>query len=99
MRGHAEDCHHLKREIKILIQKGWLLSYVKEVEGSLEKISPSKREINSENLSTKKGKNTEEVHETQIARGTLNTISRGFAGGGETSSARKRYARSLKHVS
>lgn len=37
MKGHhIEDCHHLKREIETLIQKGRLLSYVKEIEGQWE---------------------------------------------------------------
>lgn len=33
LRGHhTEYCHQLKRKFEILIQRGWLLSYVKEAE-------------------------------------------------------------------
>ena len=100
MRGyHTEDYHQLKGEIEILIQRGRLLSYMKDVEGATRKRSHSQREQNSENLSAKKEKITEEVPETRVARLTLNTISGGFTGGGETSSSKKRYALSLMHVS
>lgn len=100
MRGHhTEDCNHLQIEIETLIQRGHLLSYVKETEGSERKRSPSKRESYLDNISTKKGRNTEEVCETPMVGHTLNTISRDFAGGGETSSAIKRYIRSVMHVS
>lgn len=92
LRGHhTEECHQLKREIEILIQRGRLLSYLKEVKGSAGKRNPSRREPNSKDLFAKKGKNIEEVCETQMAHHTLNSISRGFTGGCETSSARKRY--------
>lgn len=31
LRGHhTEDCHKLKKEIEIIIQRSWLLSYMKE---------------------------------------------------------------------
>lgn len=53
----------------------------------------SRRESNLENLSYKKGKNTEDMRETQIAHHTLNTNSGGFIGGGGIISARKGYAR------
>lgn len=68
LRGHhSEDCHQLKREIKILIQRGQLLSYVKDIERSTGKRGPSQREPNSENLSIKKGKSIKEVCETRVA--------------------------------
>lgn len=92
MKGHhTEDYHHLKREIETLIQRGRLLAYVKDLEGSTGKGSPFRKEPDSENTSTKVGKNTEEIRETRVVRHTLNTISGGFAGGGEISMTRKRY--------
>lgn len=57
------------------------------------------REPDLENTATKKRKNTEEVRETRMTQHTLNTILRGFSGGGETSSDKKRYARTVTHVS
>lgn len=53
---HIEDYHHLKREIETLIQRGQLLSYVKEREGATGKWSPSKRESDSENTFYQKRK-------------------------------------------
>lgn len=52
---HTERRHHLKKEIETLIQRGQLVSYVKEAEGAARKIDPSEREPDSENTSTKKG--------------------------------------------
>ena len=40
-----------------------------------------------------------EVHETKTTPHTLNSIAGGFAGGGETNSARKKYACTVMHVS
>lgn len=37
---HMEDCHQLKKQIEILIQKGRLLSYMKDVAGKPGKRSP-----------------------------------------------------------
>lgn len=70
-----------------------------DVRGSAGKRSPSRKESNLDNLSLKKGKGTEEVRETRVAHHTLNTIARGFSNGGGTNSARKRYARTIMHVS
>lgn len=71
---------------------------MKDIEGAVGKRDPSLRHLKSENLSTNKGKSTDEVRKTRVAHHTLNTISGGFFGGDETSSARKRYARSVMHV-
>ena len=71
-----------------------MLSYVKDVRGQLEKRSPPREDINSDNPTQKKGKSIDEICMT---RHTLNTIPIGFAREGETSSARKRYARTMMH--
>lgn len=97
LKGHyTNDCHHLKREIETLLQR---VSYVKETKGAEGKMSLSKRESYSENTSTKKGKNEEEIRETRVTQHFLNTILGGFFRGGETSSSRKRYARPIIHIS
>lgn len=59
LRGHhPENCHQLKKKIEILIQKGWLLAYVKEVESHPGKRSHPREDPNSKNLAHKKEKNT-----------------------------------------
>lgn len=54
--------------------------------------------MNPKNVSTKTGRNDKEVPETRVTRYSLNTILGGFVGGGEISSSRKRYVRSIMHV-
>ncbi|XP_050895535.1 uncharacterized protein LOC127102173 [Lathyrus oleraceus] len=95
---HTENFHQLNKEIKILIRRGRLMSYVKDVEGQTGKRRHPREDTNSENPTQKKGKNIEEVREAQMTRHTLNTIAGGFTGGGETSSSRKRYAWTMMHV-
>lgn len=96
--NHTENCHQLKKEIKILIQKGQLLSYVKDVEGHPRKRSPPRENPSLENHAQKKGKNAEEVREARITYDVLNTIAGGFTRGGKTSSSRQRYARPVMHI-
>lgn len=99
LRAHTtKDCHNLKREIKILIHRGRLLSYGKDVKGHPGKRSPPRGDISSENPPQKKGNNTYKVREARVTRHILNTIAGGFARRGETSSARKRYACALMHI-
>lgn len=74
------------------------MSYVKDMGGQSEKRSPPREDPNSKNHAHKKGKNTEEVREARVTCHTLNTIAKGFVGRGETSSTRKRYARSVMHI-
>ena len=97
--GHyTEDCIQLKREIEYLIQGGHLLTYVKDDKSRNDKRSPRREDPSSQKTSKTKSSESREGHETKTARHTLNTIAGGFAGGGETSSARKRYARTVMHV-
>lgn len=96
IRGHCtKNCHQLKKEIEALIQKSQLSSYVKDVGVHSRKISPPREDVNSDNPMQKKGRSVNKVH---ITHHTLNTIVEGFAGGGETNSTRKRYARTMMHV-
>ena len=95
---HTEDCIQLKREIETLIQRGHLLTYVKDDRPHNGKRSPRQEDPSNEKTSRTKNSESREGHETKTTRHTLNTIAGGFAGGGETSSARKRYARTVMHV-
>jgi len=80
VRGHdTDDCIHLKREIEKLIQSGKLRGYT--------------RGRHDEN-----GWGTYEVRDNRHGeenKHTLNTISGGFAGGGESCASRKNYARQI----
>jgi hypothetical protein len=80
VKGHdTDDCLHLKREIEKLIQNWKLRGYTKERYCEEKKRSEDARE-------TKQGEET---------RHTLNTISRYFAEGGESSTSRKKYVRQV----
>ena len=81
-----------------MIERGHLLTYVKDDKSHNGKRSPRREDPGSQKTSKTKGTESREGHETKTARHTLNTIAGGFAGGGETSSARKRYARTVMHV-
>lgn len=99
LRGYnTKNCHQLKKQIEILIQRGQLLSYVKDMGGQPGKRSPPREDRSSEDPTQKKWKNTEEVYEARITCHTLNTITWRFTGGGETKSARKIYARQVMHI-
>ena len=83
VRGHdTDDCIHLKREIEKLIQNGKLRGYTR-----------GKRDEDGEgtNRSRDDRRGDEGKH-------TLNTISGGFAGGGESSTSWKNYARQIMLV-
>lgn len=89
-----------KREIEALIQRDKLSAYVKE-----DRPTPSRKNYlewkdpDTSMLQLKKGKFVEGTHEPHMSRHTMNTIARGFAGGGETISARKCYERLVMSVS
>lgn len=100
MKGrHIEYFHQLKKEIKILIQRGKLLSYMKDLRGPAVKRSPPQRETNPGDPTNKKGKSVVQVCEYRVARHTLNTIVGGVTEGGDVSSTRKKYARAVMSVS
>ncbi|KAJ1404084.1 hypothetical protein SESBI_26821 [Sesbania bispinosa] len=91
-RGHdTENCWILMNRIERLIKEGYLGRYVEKRKDRGdrdrrrdEEGSGSKRRRDSQH---KEGRGKEEV------RGVVTTIAGGFTGGGETSSARRRYAR------
>lgn len=91
LRGHhTQKFHQLKKKIKISIQRGRLLSYVKDVGDHPGKRSPPREDTHSRNPLQKKGDSTYEACKAHLTLHTFNTIAEGFTGGGETNSARKR---------
>jgi len=86
IQGHTTDnCWRLKKEIDKLIQEGKLRGHVKGERGEDQR-SPSKEKSEENHI-----KDSKERH-------TLNTISGGFAGGGESSSSRKKYVRHVMFI-
>jgi len=81
----AYNCWRLRKEIDKLIQEGKLRVYVKGERGEDQR--RSSEEKNEENHK----KESKERH-------TLNTISGGFAGGGESNSSRKKYVRQVMFI-
>jgi hypothetical protein len=81
--GHKRDTWyiHLSQEIEKLIQSGKLRGYAKEGYGR-------ERRRQEDMEQNKKDEDPKERH-------TLNTISGGFAGGGESSTSRKKYVRQI----
>ena len=63
LRGHhTDDCLQLKKAIEKLIQKGHLSTYVQEGKTSAGKRDTSRKDLDPEEPSHKRGKGTEEVH-------------------------------------
>ncbi|XP_020202545.1 uncharacterized protein LOC109788269 [Cajanus cajan] len=105
--GHTtENCFVLERQIERLIKEGRLKKFIagKQEEG------PSDRRRMREGENTRREwregrspprdppEKSTETHQ-QAVHGDFNTIAGGFAGGGPTSAARKRYSRSVLSVS
>ncbi|XP_020209306.1 uncharacterized protein LOC109794252 [Cajanus cajan] len=106
--GHTtENCFVLGRQIERLIKEGRLKKFIarKQEEDS------SNRRRRQEGEGTRRGGRHEgrspprdppqksmETHQ-QAVHGDFNTVAGGFAGGGPTSAARKRYSRSVLSVS
>ena len=77
----TDDCIQLKKEIKFLIQRGHLFRYVAP-EDRNQAPPPPPRQLAP-------------THHQQPL-GEINVISGGFAGGGESRSARKAHLRSIR---
>jgi len=87
IRGHSTDnCYQLKKEIEKLIQEGKIQGYVKGGRGE------------DQHFPEEEKSNKDDHREEPKERHTLNTISRGFAGGGESSSSRKKYVRQVMFI-
>ena len=91
--GHRTDnCIQLRREIEYLIQRGYLRHF----------ISPGNQAQNqtqSQNQApTQQPPPRQATTQHQQPMGEIHVISGGFAGGGESSSARKAHLRSIRSV-
>ncbi|XP_014499586.1 uncharacterized protein LOC106760694 [Vigna radiata var. radiata] len=102
-RGHStEGCQGLKDEIERLIRAGYLREFVK-AETNQRGRSPKKIRRSPEPSRRKtersrgRSRNRSRKQDT-TPRGRIDTISGGFAGGGASSSARKRHLRNLRSV-
>ncbi|XP_017416404.1 uncharacterized protein LOC108327183 [Vigna angularis] len=100
-RGHTtEECNILKDEIERLIRGGHLQQFIKKERNQTR--SPT-REIGRSHQKTERGhrhnrNRSRSCERDRSVRRYINTISGGFAGGGTSSSARKRHLRRLKTV-
>ncbi|KAJ1409043.1 hypothetical protein SESBI_23067 [Sesbania bispinosa] len=96
-KGHdIEDCWTLKNRIERLIKEGYLGRYVEK-----RKDRGDGRHIRDEGGSGSKRRKEDkhkEVKDKEEVRGVVITIAGGFSGGGETSSARRRYARQVMTI-
>ena len=85
--GHCTDnCIQLKREIEYLIQRGYLRRFI-----SLGNQAQNQNQAPAQQLPPRK---TTTRHQQPL--GEIHVISGGFAGGGESSSARKAHLRSIR---
>ena len=79
--GHrTDDCIQLRKEIEYLIQSGYLRRFV-ALEGQSQAQLPPPRQTTTQH---------------QQPLGEIHVISGGFAGGGESSSARKAHLHSIR---
>ena len=80
--GHqTDDCIQLRKEIEYFIQRGYLRRFVSSEGQNQEQPPPPPRQTTTQH---------------QQLLGEIHMISGGFAGGGESSSARKAHFRSIK---
>ena len=85
--GHRTDnCIQLRREIEYLIQRGYLRRF----------ISPGNQAQNQNQAPTQQPSPRQATTQHQQPLGEIHVISGGFAGGGESSSARKAHLRSIR---
>ena len=89
--GHRTDsCIQLRREIEYLIQRGYLRRFV-----SSGNQAPSQTQ-NQNQAPTQQQPPRQTTTQHQQPLGEIHVISGGFAGGGESSSARKAHLRSIR---
>ena len=85
--GHrTDDCIQLKKEIEYLIRRGYLRRFIAP-ENQAQNQAPAKQP-------PQPSRQTTTQHQQPL--GEIHVISRGFAGGGESSSTRKAHLRSIR---
>ena len=93
--GHRTDnCIQLKREIEYLIQRGYLRRFISP--GSQAQNQAQSQAQNQNQAPTQQPPPRQTTTQHQQPLGEIHVISEGFAGGGESSSARKAHLRSIR---
>ena len=87
--NRTDDCIQLKREIEYLIRRGYLRRFISP------EIQPQNQAQNQA-LAQQPPPTRQITTQHQQPLGEIHVISRGFAGGGESSSARKAHLRSIR---
>ena len=91
--GHRTDnCIQLRREIEYLIQRGYLRRFISPGNQAQGQIQNPNRAL----AQPPSPRQTATQHQQPLVE--IHVISRGFAGGGESSSARKAHLRSIRSV-
>ena len=92
--GHRTDnCIQLRREIEYLIQRGYLRRFISP--GNQAQNQAQNQTQNQNQAPTQQPPPRQTTTQHQQPLGEIHVISGGFAGGGESSSARKAHLRSL----
>ena len=97
--GHRTDnCIQLKREIEYLIQRGYLRRFISpgsQAQNQAQSQAQSQAQ-NQNQAPTQQPPPQQTTTQHQQPLGEIHVISGGFAGGGESSSARKAHLRSIR---
>ena len=95
--GHRTDnCIQLKREIEYLIQRGYLRHFISP--GNQAQNQAQSKAQNQNQAPTQQPPPRQTTTQHQQPLGEIHVTSGGFAGGGESSSARKAHLRSIRSV-
>ncbi|KAJ1408082.1 hypothetical protein SESBI_23815 [Sesbania bispinosa] len=93
-KGHdTEDCWTLMNRIERLIKEGYLGRYIEKRKGRGDK--DQRRDEEGSGSKRRREDRHKETRGKEEVRGVVTTIAGGFTEGGETSSARRRYARQV----
>ena len=93
-RHRTDNCIQLKREIEYLIQRGYLRCFISP--GNQAQNQTQSQAQNQNQAPTQQPPPRQTTTQHQQPLGEIHVISRGFAGGGESSSARKAHLRSIR---
>ena len=95
--GHRTDnCIQLKKEIEYLIQRGYLRRFISPGNQAQNQAQNKAQSQNQAPTQPPSPRQTTTQHQQPL--GEIHVISGGFAGGGESSSARKAHLRSIRSV-